>query len=283
MNTSGDAAEQIVRISLEGMDYTLRLAGTGAKQLAALLVAAFKSPDTGKGSILKPSGKERLKTMLKSGQPLKIFGIKNKDLEQFAKEAKRYGVVYCALRDKNAKPDDLVDLMVRVEDSSKLDRILERLEFMSVDATVEAAVEGKEMVTPDVSDGEKLMAMLIDEDGQPKPDSPESEKAKEAAQQDRAEQNMQNPLRATTESGYRSEPSLNSESHLEKVKSSKKPSVREFLRERVAHNRKQQEEQTQPEKSDSTRPPSKKQPQKQPPMSFHPNKQKKSKKSKERS
>lgn len=284
MNTSGDAAEQIVRISLEGMDYTLRLAGTGAKQLAALLVAAFKSPETGKGSILKPSGKERLKTMLKSGQPLKIFGIKNKDLEQFAKEAKRYGVVYCALRDKNAKPNDLVDLMVRVEDSSKLDRILERLEFMSVDATVEPVTEGKEIDAPDINDGEKLIAMLIDEDGQPKPDSPESEKAKAAAQQDGAECNAQNPLGAKMESGFPSEPSLNNESLSEKAKSDKKPSVREFLRERTTHNRKQHEEQVQADKGEPTMGSNLKKPQKtNQPMPVHNLNQKKSKKLKERS
>jgi len=264
MNNSGDAAEQIVRLSLEGLDYTLRLAGSGAKHIATLLVAAFKSPDTANENPLKPSGKERLKTMLKSGQPLKIFGVKNKDLEQFAKEAKRYGVVYCALRDKNAKPDDLVDLMVRAEDAPKLDRILERLEFMSVEqATVETETDGKELDAPDVGDSENLMDMLIDEDGKPIPDSPEAQKAKEAAQKETPERNVPNPSGATMESGSPSEPSSKDVSPSEKVKSDKKPSVKEFLRERIMRNQKQREEQSKPEKTETAREDRRKQPQKQ--------------------
>ena len=284
MNNSGDAAEQIVRISLEGVDYTLRLAGSAATRIAALLVAAFKSPETGGTNTLKPSGKERLKTMLKSGQPLKIFGVKNKDLEHFAKEAKRYGCVYCALRDKNAKPDDLVDLMVRVEDSPKLDRILERLEFMTVDATVEPTdQDGKEIDAPDVSDGEKLMDMLIDEDGQPKPDSPETQKAMEAAQMDTPERNAKNPSKATMESGSPSEPSLKSVSPSEKVKSDKPSSIKEYLRERVARNQKQREEQEKPEIAEPVNA-RRRQPQKQnAQLPFNNGQPKKSKKTKERS
>ena len=37
MNTSGDAAEQIVRISLEGFEVAARITGHGAKDIAALL------------------------------------------------------------------------------------------------------------------------------------------------------------------------------------------------------------------------------------------------------
>ena len=36
---SGDAAEQVVRMSLEGAEVAVKLAGTGAKQLAILLYA----------------------------------------------------------------------------------------------------------------------------------------------------------------------------------------------------------------------------------------------------
>ena len=34
MDTSGQAAEQVVRYSLEGMEYTLKLAGKGTERLA---------------------------------------------------------------------------------------------------------------------------------------------------------------------------------------------------------------------------------------------------------
>ena len=38
MDTSGQAAEQIVRYSIEGMEYTLKLAGKGAEHLNVALM-----------------------------------------------------------------------------------------------------------------------------------------------------------------------------------------------------------------------------------------------------
>ena len=37
MNSSGDAAEQIVRLSLEGFEVAARITGNGAKDVAALI------------------------------------------------------------------------------------------------------------------------------------------------------------------------------------------------------------------------------------------------------
>ena len=39
MNTSGDAAESIVRMSLQGLEVAVRLSGSGAKNVAALMIA----------------------------------------------------------------------------------------------------------------------------------------------------------------------------------------------------------------------------------------------------
>ena len=79
-------------------------------------------------------GKARLTNMIKSGKELKVFSIPNKDLAQFTKQAKRYGVLYCVLRDKSAKGDDVpVDIIARAEDASKIQRIVERFEIGKVD------------------------------------------------------------------------------------------------------------------------------------------------------
>ena len=42
MNTGGDAAEQIVRLSLEGFEVAAKLSGSAAKNVAALLVSVLK-------------------------------------------------------------------------------------------------------------------------------------------------------------------------------------------------------------------------------------------------
>ena len=71
--------------------------------------------------------------MLRSGKELKVFTVKQSDLKIFAKEAKRYGVLYCALKGIRKNPDGLVDVMVRAEDASKINRIVERFELAAVD------------------------------------------------------------------------------------------------------------------------------------------------------
>ena len=128
MNNTGDAAEQIVRLSLEGTEVALRLTGSAAKNVAAALYAMAKNRDK-----TKVRGRQRLTAMLKSGKELKVFTIGEEHLKQFALEAKRYGVVYCALRGKERSADGLVDIMVRAEDASKINRIVERFHLATVD------------------------------------------------------------------------------------------------------------------------------------------------------
>lgn len=131
MNPGGDAAEQVVRMSLEGVEVAARITGTGAKNIAILLAAVLKEEQ-------KTRGKARMTNMLKSGKELKVYSIRQKDLKTFAKEAKRYGVLYCVLKDKNSKDGDaVVDVMARADDASKIQRITERFRFDTVDrATV---------------------------------------------------------------------------------------------------------------------------------------------------
>ncbi len=126
MNTGGEAGEQMVRMSLNGVEVTAKITGAGAKQLAVLLCAILKEQD-------KTKGAARLSSMLRSGKELKVFTVKQSDLKIFAKEAKRYGVLYCALKGIRKNPDGLVDVMVRAEDASKINRIVERFELAAMD------------------------------------------------------------------------------------------------------------------------------------------------------
>ena len=88
MSYSGDAAEQVVRMSLETGEVAVRLAGSGAKQLAILIYAILREQK-------KTAGKARLTNMLRSGKELKVFAVKDSDLQLFCREAKKYGVLYC--------------------------------------------------------------------------------------------------------------------------------------------------------------------------------------------
>ena len=127
MNNGGDAAEQVVRLSLEGFEVAAKLTGTAAKELTVLLISVLKQEQ-------KTKGKARLTNMLKSGKDLKVFSIMQKDLKTFTEQAKKYGVLYCVLKDKYNRGDNIpVDIIARAEDASKIQRIFDRFEFGSVD------------------------------------------------------------------------------------------------------------------------------------------------------
>jgi len=160
MNNGGDAAEQIVRLSLEGFEVAAKLSGSAAKNIALLLVSVLKQEQ-------KTKGKARLTNMIKSGKELKVFSIPNKDLKKFTEQAKRYGVLYCVLRDKNTKGENIpVDIIARAEDASKIQRIVERFELgkASIVSEAQKAVadrEAAEIEKPTKSKNEIIMEEAV--------------------------------------------------------------------------------------------------------------------------
>ena len=125
MSYSGEAADQVVRLSLNGVEVAAKLSGSAAKQLAIMIYAILKDQK-------KTKGKIRLTNMLRSGKELKVFAVQDGDLQKFCQEAKKYGVLYCVLKDKNAS-DGITDIMVRAEDAAKVNRIFTRFGLATVD------------------------------------------------------------------------------------------------------------------------------------------------------
>ena len=72
MSESSEAAEQMVKMSLDGVDVGLRLTGKAAKEIAVLIYTVITSKE-------QTSGKAKLKNMIKSGKPLTVFSIKKED------------------------------------------------------------------------------------------------------------------------------------------------------------------------------------------------------------
>ena len=245
MYNSGDAAEQVVRISLEGTEVALKLTGSAAKNIAAMLYAVWKNRDKN-----KTKGHQRLSAMLKSGKELKVFTVSEEHLKQFATEAKRYGVVYCALRGKERSADGMVDIMVRAEDASKINRIVERFKLATVDT---------------VSIKRDIEQAKADKTG---PSAPEQEKPDKAADDrllddllgapvQKEEHASPNPAAAKTEKSRPSEPSSKSRKRsAEGTAKEDRPSVREELKE-IRREQQETEERKPTERSrpaKSTRP-----------------------------
>ena len=53
MNTAGDAAEQIVKMSLNGVEVAAKITGAGAKELAMMIYAILKDQKKTKGKLMK--------------------------------------------------------------------------------------------------------------------------------------------------------------------------------------------------------------------------------------
>ena len=105
-------------MSLNGGEVAAKISGKAAERLAVLLYAVLKDQK-------KTRGKTRLTNMLKSGKELSVFAVKDSELQKFCEEAKKYGVLYCVLKDRDAN-DGLTDIMVKAEDAGKINRIFER-------------------------------------------------------------------------------------------------------------------------------------------------------------
>ena len=159
MNPGGDAAEQVVRLSLEGFEVAARLSGAAAKDVALLLASVLKEQT-------KTRGKARLTSMLRSGKELKVFSLPQKDLKEFTKQAKRYGVLYCVLREKNQDGSAPVDIIARADDASKIQRIVERYQLGTIDkATVvgeaQSRIDEQEKDEPKRTPGESIAAEAV--------------------------------------------------------------------------------------------------------------------------
>ena len=247
MNTGGEAAEQIVRMSLEGFEVAARITGAGAKNIAILLYSILKEEQ-------KTKGKARLTNMLRSGKELKVFTVKNGDLKKFTQEAKKYGVLYCVLADRgNKDPNAEVDVIARAEDASKISRIVERFSLASVDtASIVTEAEkskGAKAKSKDTKTAESK------EDGQPEPDIGVQGKEEKDRLMDalmgkpvQKEENAPNPSLAKTEKSPLSEPTSEQQRKSAEgatMTKTEKPSVREELR-KIKEGRKEQESDVSP-------------------------------------
>ena len=125
MNTSGEAADQVMRMMLNGTEVLIKLTGTGAKNAAVLLYSIARQQK-------KTKGAARLESMLRSGKPLKVYTFRDSDLPKFKEVAKQYGILYTVLKEKD-RTGGVFDVMVRAEDESKIARITERFNLARVD------------------------------------------------------------------------------------------------------------------------------------------------------
>ena len=201
----------------------------------------------------KTKGRVRLETLVKSGRPLTVFSVKESDLKQFVQEAKRYGVLYCAVRNPRGSSDGLVDVIVKEEDAPRINRIVDRFQFASVTeaAKIKTEIERTRAEKAKAGKSEKQekkpekVQVQQEKQGQAEPEKDYPQKSKEDQLMDelfgesvKKEGKEQNPSLAKTTKSRLSEPTSKKQektaegsSKLFTPEKPEKPSVRKELRE----------------------------------------------------
>ena len=162
MNLGGDAADQIVKYSmegleaggklaLEGVDKILRISGRSAQHLTAFFYAVLTDNK-------KSMGRTRVVRMLKENKPLKFFTVPKERLKEFCKEGKKRGLLYVIIKDK--KNPQMCEIMVFGEDAAKVNRVMDKmnLDFASAESG-QLAHEVTEEIISDVPDKTETVQM----------------------------------------------------------------------------------------------------------------------------
>lgn len=253
MNTSGEAADQVVRMALQTGEVALKITGEGAKQLAVLLYAILKEQK-------KSKGKARMETLVRTGKPLTVYSVKESDIKEFVKEAKRYGVLYCAVRNPRRSKDGMVDVIVKQEDASRINRIIKRFRLASVS---EVAQIKSEIVQSRAEKGKMSSDQKKTMQAQPEPERGTPEKADAdklvdellGAPVHKEGEKTENPFPAKTEKSHLSEPISGRQNRAAEgtsksvdTRNGGKPSVRQELKE-IQEQRKEHGDRTGSEKN----------------------------------
>ncbi len=121
MNPGTDAAETMFRLVLQGTEVMIKLTGSGAKNLAALLYRYAQGDKRLKGAI-------NLNKLLKSGDELTIVRIDQKELPEFKTLARKYGVLFSAVRDTRTT-DGMCDVFFKKKDYAKVEHVVGKMEL----------------------------------------------------------------------------------------------------------------------------------------------------------
>lgn len=131
MNYGGEAADQIVRYSIEGTEMVLKLSGKAAVNLAMFITALLKDQK-------KTRGKTRMVRMLREERPFKFFKVDTDRMKEFAKVAKSRGLLFVSIKDKTNPAQQ--EIMVFADDAAKIQRVLDTMGLDYLEASAATGV-----------------------------------------------------------------------------------------------------------------------------------------------
>ena len=122
MDVSAEAADLVVKEGLQATETAVKLAGSGIKNVAALLLALSKQD-------YKVIGQSSAARLARDPNPPAVVQIRAEDYPQFKRMAtKEYGVLYLPVR-KRGDDSGLINIISTETYAANLNRIMEELGY----------------------------------------------------------------------------------------------------------------------------------------------------------
>lgn len=136
MEVSGEVADLVVKESLEATEIAVKLAGSGIKNVAALLLALARDD-------YKVAGQTTAKRLAKDPAPPTVTPLKKEDLKKFQGLARQYGLLY-VIPKKKGEDRDLLNVVSTETYAAKLNAIYREMGYpIPEDKTKEGASSKK--------------------------------------------------------------------------------------------------------------------------------------------
>ena len=125
---NGEAADEVVRMVLNGSEVAIRLTGSAAKNLAAILVAWSKNYKKVYG---KTYGKTSMMKLLRSGEELQVLSLTKEQYQDFKASARKQ-VLFAPFVDTKSE-DGKVDVVIEAKSIPLVNHILDRIGYTQIE------------------------------------------------------------------------------------------------------------------------------------------------------
>lgn len=122
MDVSAEAADLVVKESIQATESAVKLAGAGLKNVAALLLALARQD-------YKVTGKTNANRLARdTSAPAMVLPLKKEDIVKFQKLAKEYGVLYF-LAQKKGNESGYVNIVSNQNYAAQLNAVMEAMNY----------------------------------------------------------------------------------------------------------------------------------------------------------
>ena len=147
MEVSGEVADLMVKEGLQVSETAVKLAGSGIKNVAALLLALSRAD-------YKTVGSTSVSRLTKDQSPTVVVPLKKEDMQRFKSMARQYGVLYCAVEPKNNN-SGVVDIISTQNYASQLNAVFEAMQYPLPSKEGQTAKKAKALAPQEISSSER--------------------------------------------------------------------------------------------------------------------------------